>query len=58
MGATTRVTHMFSKPKNTWLLISAFCALSGVLSGCTSKDDELEQFISDTKKEPGGRVEP
>jgi len=58
MGANTRVTHMFSKPKNTWLVVGAFCALSGVLSGCTSKDDELDQFIADTKKEPGGRVEP
>src|ERR1044072_1930626 len=58
MGAKTRGTHMFSKPKNTWLVISAFCALSGVLPGCTSKDDELDQFIAETKKQPGGRVEP
>ncbi len=49
---------MLSKPNKSWLLISALCALSGVLSGCTSKDEELEQFIVDTKKEPGGRVEP
>ncbi|HET7812220.1 MAG TPA: pilus assembly protein PilP [Steroidobacteraceae bacterium] len=49
---------MLSKPNKSWLLIGAICALSGVLSGCTSKDDELEQFIADTKKEPGGRVEP
>ena len=32
--------------------------LAGALSGCSSKDDELDQFIADTKKEPGGRVEP
>src|SRR5688572_2105526 len=49
---------MFSKQKNTWLLVGAWCVLAGVLSGCSSKDDELEQFITDTKKEPGGRVEP
>jgi type IV pilus assembly protein PilP len=49
---------MFSKPKNSWLMLGAVCLLAGALSGCTSKDDELEQFIADTKKEPGGRVEP
>jgi type IV pilus assembly protein PilP len=49
---------MFSKQKNGWLLVSALCVFAGVLSGCSSKDDELDQFISDTKKEPGGRVEP
>jgi len=49
---------MLSKPNKSWLLIGAICALSSVLSGCTSKDEELEQFILETKKEPGGRVEP
>ena len=49
---------MFSKQKNSWRLIGTLCVLAGVLSGCSSKDDELDQFISDTKKEPGGRVEP
>ena len=49
---------MFSKQKNSWRLIGALCVLAGVLSGCSSKDDELDQFIADTKKEPGGRVEP
>ena len=34
------------------------CVLAGMLSGCSSKDDELDQFIAETKKEPGGRVEP
>ncbi len=28
------------------------------LTACSSADDELERFIDDTKKEPGGRVEP
>ena len=49
---------MLSKANKSWLLIGAICALTSVLSGCTSKDDELDQFILDTKKEPGGRVEP
>ena len=49
---------MFSKQKNSWRLISALCVLAGTLAGCSSKDDELDQFIAETKKEPGGRVEP
>ena len=32
--------------------------LSGVMTACSSADDELSRFIEDTKKEPGGRVEP
>ena len=28
------------------------------LSACSSADDELTRFIDDTRKEPGGRVEP
>jgi type IV pilus assembly protein PilP len=30
----------------------------GALTACSSADDELSRFIEDTKKEPGGRVEP
>ncbi len=40
------------------LLVGTLCALAGAMSGCSSKDDELNQFIADTKKEPGGRIEP
>ena len=29
-----------------------------LLTACSSADDELARFIEDTKKEPGGRVEP
>jgi type IV pilus assembly protein PilP len=47
---------MFSKPKNSWLVVGTICMVASVLSGCTSKDDELDQFIADTKKEPGGSV--
>jgi type IV pilus assembly protein PilP len=32
--------------------------LASALSGCSSRDDELQAFIDNTKKEPGGRVEP
>jgi type IV pilus assembly protein PilP len=32
--------------------------LATALSACSSKDDELQAFIDNTKKEPGGRVEP
>ncbi|HEU5137823.1 MAG TPA: pilus assembly protein PilP [Steroidobacteraceae bacterium] len=49
---------MFSKHKTPWRLVGAACVLAAALSGCSSKDDELDQFIADTKKEPGGRVEP
>ena len=28
------------------------------LTACSSADDDLARFIDDTKKEPGGRVEP
>lgn len=34
-----------------------YALLAGV-SACSSADDELSRFIEDTKKEPGGRVEP
>ena len=49
---------MFSKHKNSLLLVGVLCFVASALSGCSSKDDELDQFIADTKKEPGGRVEP
>ena len=36
--------------------IVALCA--GVLVGCSGRDADLSRFIEQTKKEPGGRVEP
>ena len=33
-------------------------AVYAALTACSSADDELARFIEDTKKEPGGRVEP
>lgn len=49
---------MSSKHKHSWLLIGALCLAISGLTACSSKDDELEAFIENTKKEPGGRVEP
>src|SRR5688572_29084782 len=49
---------MLTKPKKSWLLVAGICALATALTACSSKDDELSQFIETTKKEPGGRVEP
>src|SRR5688572_23784048 len=49
---------MLSKQRNTWLVTASLCVALASLSGCSSKDDELNQFIADTKKEPGGRIEP
>jgi type IV pilus assembly protein PilP len=40
------------------LLCVALACGYGVLTACSSADDELQRFIDDTKKEPGGRVEP
>jgi type IV pilus assembly protein PilP len=32
--------------------------LSALLSACGSRDSDLQSFIDNTRKEPGGRVEP
>ena len=39
----------------TCTLLAVF---SAGLTACSSADDELSRFIEDTRKEPGGRVEP
>jgi type IV pilus assembly protein PilP len=49
---------MISKHKNSLQIVGVLCLALSVLAGCSSRDDELDQFISDTMKEPGGRVEP
>ena len=41
-----------------WLAAALVCAGYAALVGCSSADNELARFIEDTKKEPGGRVEP
>jgi type IV pilus assembly protein PilP len=38
--------------------VTLACAAYAVLTACSSADGELARFIEDTKKEPGGRVEP
>jgi type IV pilus assembly protein PilP len=40
------------------LLCAALACVYAALTACSSADDELQRFIEDTKKEPGGRVEP
>ena len=41
------------------LLCVALAGLAyGALTACSSADSDLARFIADTKKEPGGRVEP
>jgi len=40
------------------LLCVAVAAGYAALTACSSADAELARFVEDTKKEPGGRVEP
>ena len=40
------------------VVCTLLAALSAGLTACSSADDELARFIDDTRKEPGGRVEP
>jgi type IV pilus assembly protein PilP len=40
------------------LLCVALACGSAALNACSSADEELQRFVEDTKKEPGGRVEP
>ncbi len=40
------------------LSLVLLCGVYAVLTACSSADDELQRFVDDTRKEPGGRVEP
>jgi type IV pilus assembly protein PilP len=40
------------------LLLSLLVAAAAGLAGCSSQDDGLQSFITETNKEAGGRVEP
>jgi type IV pilus assembly protein PilP len=40
------------------LLLSLVVAATAALSACSSGDDDLQNFIAETNKEAGGRVEP
>ena len=45
------------RPRVALLLGVAVAATAG-LAACSSQDDDLQTFITDTNKEAGGRVEP
>ena len=38
--------------------VALACAGYAALTACSSADGDLARFVEDTKKEPGGRVEP
>jgi type IV pilus assembly protein PilP len=48
------------QPRHKFVRIcSAFACVAYLgVTACSSADDDLAHFIEDTKKEPGGRVEP
>src|SRR2546430_42646 len=50
-----KVSHQF---RFRLLGLALVCAGYAALTACSSADNELARFIEDTKKEPGGRVEP
>src|SRR5256885_526539 len=51
--------HKLSRqPRLRLLGVALACAGYAALTACSSADNELARFIEDTKKEPGGRVEP
>lgn len=47
-----------SSPIVLRLLAVVIACASAALTACSSADDELQRFIDETKREPGGRVEP
>jgi type IV pilus assembly protein PilP len=53
---------LMHKPANRTALrlvcLSLACLAYAAVTACSSADDELQRFVDDTKKEPGGRVEP
>jgi type IV pilus assembly protein PilP len=55
----TNMTQRETKVRfSAGLACTLLAGLSVGLSACSSADDELARFIEDTRKEPGGRVEP
>src|SRR6516162_10476783 len=51
------MTDLNTRPGLKLWGVALACAYAA-LTACSSADDELARFIEDTKKEPGGRVEP
>jgi len=47
-----------SRTATRLVCLALACAVYGAVTACSSADDELQRFVDDTKKEPGGRVEP
>jgi type IV pilus assembly protein PilP len=45
------------RPGLRLLCVALACAYAA-LTACSSADDELQRFVDETKREPGGRVEP
>jgi type IV pilus assembly protein PilP len=53
------INHKLSLRHSLRLLcVLLWCAGYATLVACSSADDELARFIEDTRKQPGGRVEP
>jgi len=52
------MNNLKSRPGLRLLCVGLACGYYALLTACSSADDELTRFIEDTKKEPGGRVEP
>src|SRR5256714_13850724 len=46
------------QPRLPLVGVALACVGYAALTACSSADNELARFIEDTKKEPGGRVEP
>lgn len=46
------------RPSLRGLVCLLLAGVAATVTACSSADDELTRFIEDTRKEPGGRVEP
>jgi type IV pilus assembly protein PilP len=59
-GATAVLTMHKPSYRSAFRLVCLTLACAGyaAVTACASADDELQRFVDDTKKEPGGRVEP
>jgi type IV pilus assembly protein PilP len=51
------MNNLNSRPALRLLCVGLACGYA-MLTACSSADDELTRFVEDTKKEPGGRIEP
>jgi type IV pilus assembly protein PilP len=51
------MNHLRSRPGLRLLCALLACSYA-LLSACSSADDEMQRFVDETKREPGGRVEP